>query len=178
MIYAAIVACEIGFWVFLAAGLGARYLLRLPRVGLVLLACVPLVDLALLIFSVVDLRGGGRPEIGHALAAVYLAVTVVFGHRMVNWADGWFAYRVAAGARPNPPKSGPEHARLQRAMWLRHLLAYVLGCALLLAAHLGLGGVDGGTVLLEVARTWAIVLVIDFLWSYSYTLWPRTDGPT
>ena len=48
MIIAAIVACEVGFWVVLAAGLLARYALRLPRLGGFLLLCVPLVDLALL----------------------------------------------------------------------------------------------------------------------------------
>ena len=45
MVVAAIVACEIGFWVVLAAGLLTRYVLRRPRAGAALLVCVPLVDL-------------------------------------------------------------------------------------------------------------------------------------
>lgn len=34
MLIGIIVACEVGFWVILLAGLVARYLLRLPRLGL------------------------------------------------------------------------------------------------------------------------------------------------
>ncbi|WP_277870680.1 hypothetical protein [Cryobacterium sp. Sr3] len=38
MIIAIIVASEIGFWVLIALGLVARYMLRLKRTGLTLLA--------------------------------------------------------------------------------------------------------------------------------------------
>ena len=33
MIYAVIIACEVGFWLVLGAGLFARYVLRRPRLG-------------------------------------------------------------------------------------------------------------------------------------------------
>jgi len=39
MIAAMIIACEIGFWVFVLAGLAFRYLLGMRRLGAVLLAC-------------------------------------------------------------------------------------------------------------------------------------------
>ena len=61
MLLAVIAACEIGFWVLLAAGMVTRYLLRLPKVGLVLLAGVPLVDVVMLVASVIDIhRGASR----------------------------------------------------------------------------------------------------------------------
>ena len=72
MILAVIVAVEIAFWVLLAAGLTARYLLRLPRVGAGLLIAVPLVDLVLLGATVIDLRGGATASAAHGLAAVYI----------------------------------------------------------------------------------------------------------
>lgn len=62
MILIAIVACEIGFWLVLLAGLLARYMLRRRRLGAVLLAGVPLIDIVLLALTVVDLRQGARPE--------------------------------------------------------------------------------------------------------------------
>ncbi|MFD0533927.1 hypothetical protein ACFQY7_09240 [Actinomadura luteofluorescens] len=58
MLLAVIAGCEIGFWVLLAAGLLARYPLRLRRTGAALLLCVPLVDLVLLAATAIDLRGG------------------------------------------------------------------------------------------------------------------------
>jgi hypothetical protein len=67
---AVIVAVEIAFWVLLAAGLTARYVLRLPRVGAALLIAVPLVDLVLLGATVIDLRGGATARVAHGLAAV------------------------------------------------------------------------------------------------------------
>jgi len=62
VLFAVIAGCEIGFWVLLAAGLVARYLLRLPRVGIVLLAAVPLVDVVMLVSSVIDIHRGGEPR--------------------------------------------------------------------------------------------------------------------
>jgi hypothetical protein len=174
VIYAAIIACEVGFWVVLLAGLVTRYGLRRPRIGAVLLACVPLVDLALLVFSIVDLRRGGHAGTGHGLAAVYLGVTVAYGHRVVRWADGWFAYRFAGAPRPaKPPRGGPAHARHERAQWLRHLLAWALGCALLGAGIGYVGDLARTQALLRIAGGWTFVLAIDFLIAFSYTLFPR-----
>lgn len=194
MIYVALVACEIGFWVVLLGGLATRYLLRRPRAGAVLLASTPLVDLAMLLFALVDLRHGGTATIAHGLAAVYIGVSVAFGHRMVRWADERFAYRFAGGPSPSrPPKFGTEHARHERHGWYRHLVAWAIGCALLLGgvalvgeadavAQLVRGAAAGSGLqrvgaLLGIAGTWTLVLAVDLVWSFSYTLWPRRPGP-
>lgn len=79
MVLGAIVVCEIVFWVFLAAGMAARYVLRRPRLGLALLLGSPIVDLALLALTAVDLHRGGAATQVHALAATYLGATVGFG---------------------------------------------------------------------------------------------------
>ena len=174
MIYAVIVACEVGFWVVLLAGLAARYGLRRPRLGGALLVCVPLVDLALLVASVLDLRQGGVAGTAHGLAAVYLGVSVAWGHSMVRWADARFAHRFAGGPPPSrPPAGGVEHARYQRGQWARHLLAWAVGCGLLLGGVAIVGDAERGGALLGIAQGWTTVLAVDFLWSMSYTLWPR-----
>ena len=174
MIYGIIVACEVGFWVVLLAGLAARYMLLRPRLGAVLLVCVPLVDLVLLVASVVDLRGGGEAGTAHGLAAVYLGVSVAWGHSMVRWADARFAHRFAGGPPPErPPGAGREHARHQRGQWARHLLAWVVGCALLLGGVALVGDSGQTEALWGIAQGWTLVLALDFAWSFSYTLWPR-----
>lgn len=96
MIVAVIVACELGFWVVLAAGLLARYGLRWPRIGAALLLCVPLVDLVLLGATVVDLRGGATATAAHGLAAAYLGFSVAFGHRTIRSLDQRVAHLYSA----------------------------------------------------------------------------------
>ena len=119
MIVAVIVACEIGFWAVLAAGLVTRYVLRRRRVSAVLLAAVPAVDLVLLAATVADLRAGAAPRVEHGLAAVYLGFSVAFGPAMVRWADVRFAHRWAGGPAPapKPPGGTPERVRLEWRDW-------------------------------------------------------------
>lgn len=67
-------ACEVGFWVLVATGLGARYLLRARRISAALLLAVPMVDGVLVTASLVDVARGAAPGITHGLAAVDLGV--------------------------------------------------------------------------------------------------------
>jgi hypothetical protein len=174
MVLSVIVATEIAFWLLLLTGLAARYGFGRPRVGLALLAATPLVDLALLAATTIDLRRGGEAALPHALAAVYLGVSVAWGRRMVGWADARFAHRFAGGPAPTrPPRTGRDHAAHQRREWLRHLAAWATGSALLGLGVLLVGDPDRTWALLNVAALWTLVLAIDFAISFSYTLWPR-----
>jgi len=174
VIIAVIVGGEIAFWVLLAGGLATRYLLRRRRLATALLLSVPLVDLVLLAATVLDLRAGAKAGFEHGLAAIYLGVSVAFGHRMVRWADERFAHRFAGGAAPSrPPRGGPERARHERQGWYRHLLAWAVGTGLILLAVAFVGDADRTAAMSEIIWRWAIVLGIDCVWSFSYTVWPR-----
>jgi hypothetical protein len=169
-----IVACEIGFWLVLLAGLATRYLLGRKRAGAVVLLCVPAVDLTLLVATVIHLKSGAQPTFADGLAAVYLGVSVAYGHQMIRWADARFAHRFAGGPPPTrPSKVGPEHARRERRLWYRHLYAYLVGAILVLAGVVVVGDPSRSDALLAWLPRWALVLAIDFLWSFSYTIWPR-----
>jgi hypothetical protein len=128
-----IVACEIGFWVVLGAGLLARYVLRMRRLGAVLLACTPLVDVVLLVATVFDLRSGGEASSVHGLAAIYLGVSVAFGHSMMRWADQRVAHRFASGPPPvKPPKHGLAKVRHEWREWGRFAVAWAIACSVML----------------------------------------------
>lgn len=173
MLVAAIVACEIGFWLVLAAGLLTRYALRKPRAGAVLLVCVPLVDLALLAFTVVDLRRGAEPELAHGLAAVYLGFSVAFGHAMVRWADVRVAHRFAGGPAPEPrPASGtPARVRREWREFGSACLAAAISTALLLGgAALAADRADTGELLAWIGRL-GLALVV---WLIGWPLWETT----
>jgi hypothetical protein len=131
MLIGAIVAAEVAFWVFLLAGLGARYLLGRPGLGLILLLGSPAADLALLALAGAHILGGAPPTQAHALAASYLGFTVAFGGRAVAWADQRFARRFAGRAVP----AGPVRAeRVQRewALFRRASLGWAVTSVLLL----------------------------------------------
>ncbi|GAA4416198.1 hypothetical protein ACFQV2_30840 [Actinokineospora soli] len=137
---ALIVACEVGFWVLAAAGLVARYALRWRRTGMALLVATPVVDVVLLVATAVDLRGGGEAGLPHALAALYLGFSVVFGHGLIRWADVRVAHRFAGGPPPRRlPKSGPERLAHEWREWVKCLAA----CAITGGAVLFLSYVVG-----------------------------------
>ncbi|MFE2752136.1 hypothetical protein ACFXGA_09025 [Actinosynnema sp. NPDC059335] len=128
-----IVACEIGFWVLLGAGLLARYALRMRRLSAVLLVCTPVVDVVLLVATVVDLRSGGEATAAHGLAAVYLGVSVAFGHTMLRWADQRVAHRFAGGPPPTkPPRHGAAKVRYEWREWGKFVLAWAIAGAVVL----------------------------------------------
>ena len=69
--------------------------------GLFFLALTPIIDLILIITTVVDLMNGATAEMPHAIAAVYISISLVFGKSMINWADDRFRYYVMKqGSKP------------------------------------------------------------------------------
>ena len=133
MIAAVIVACEVGFWVVLALGMLLRYPLGRPRAGAAVLACVPLVDVVLLVAAAVDLGRGAEFEGIHGLAAAYLGFSLAFGHSLVRWADVRFAHRFAGGPPPPPkPAAGSTQKRAALwAEWVRVVLAAAIASVVL-----------------------------------------------
>ncbi len=174
MLVALILACEVLFWVVLLAGLTARYLLRRERLSRVLLIAAPMVDLILLTTSALDLRAGGTATTAHSLAAIYIGVSVGFGHRMVQWADQRFAHRYAGGPPPErKPRHGAAHAAYERQALLRHVVAWAVGTGLLALAVVTVGDADRTAALTQTMRLWSLVLAVDAVISLSYTVRPR-----
>lgn len=172
MILAVIIACEILFWVFIVAGLCARYLLRRRRAGAVLLALAPAADLVLLAATAVDLATGGEATFAHGLAALYLGLSVAYGHALIRWADRWFAYRFAGGPRP-AKLYGREYTI---ACWrdvFRTLLAAAITAAIVGVLALIAGDPARAEPVVSLLPVVGTLCTIDLIWAISYTLWPR-----
>lgn len=143
LLYALIVACEVGFWVILILALAVRYLLRKERLSRALLFCLPLLDFLLLLFTATDLRGGTTAAFAHGLAAAYLGFTVAFGSLAVKLADSHFAYRFAAGAEPTKtPTRGWQLVRYDLGLWGRCIVACLVTMALVEALVRFVGNAD------------------------------------
>ncbi|MCK8434746.1 hypothetical protein G3I77_17480 [Streptomyces sp. D2-8] len=174
MIVALIAACEIGFWVLLAAGLSVRYLLRMPRTGLALLLCEPLLEVVLLVATALDLKNGAEPNWTHGLAALYIGYTVGHGHRTVKWLDGHAAHRLGGAPPPQkPPRFGMARARHEGTVWLGTLTAAVVATVLL---QLAIWYVDDPSRVTSL-ESWRGVAWrtagIHGLVALSYAIWPR-----
>ena len=174
MIVALIAACEIGFWVLLAAGLAFRYLLRMPRTGLALLLCEPLLEVVLLVATALDLKSGAEPNWTHGLAALYIGYTVGHGHRTVKWLDGHAAHRFGGAPPPQrPPRYGMARARYEGKVWIGTLVGAAVATVLL---QLAIWYVDDPSRVTSL-EGWRWVAWrtagIHGLIALSYAIWPR-----
>lgn len=132
LLYALIVACEVGFWAFLLLALAFRYFLGKEPLSRALLVCLPLIDVLLLLVTAMDLRRGATATFAHGLAAAYVGFTVAFGGMAVKWADAHFAYRFAAGPEPGKaPSRGWEAVRYELNLWGRCIAACAITMALI-----------------------------------------------
>jgi len=172
LILAIIVACEIGFWVLIVAGLLARYVLRWARTGVVLLAMTPVVDLVLLAATVLDLRAGANASFFHGLAALYLGFSVAYGHKMISWADNRFAHRIAGGPAPTR-HYGAQYAK---ACWKdagRTTVAVLIAAGLLHLLTVLVNDPNRTGALTGLYPVLGIVFLVDVVWAISYTIWPK-----
>ncbi|MEU9334456.1 hypothetical protein AB0D49_15045 [Streptomyces sp. NPDC048290] len=174
MIVALIIACEVGFWVLLALGLAARYLLKWQRTSVVLLLCEPLLEVVLFVVTAIDLRSGAEPSWTHGLAAIYIGFTVAYGHYTITWLDGHAAHRFGGAPRPpGPPRYGLARAAHEGRLWLRTVVAAAVACALLQAAiwYVGDGGDTSSLTSTQGAALRAVA--IHGLIALTYAIWPK-----
>ncbi|WP_030339292.1 hypothetical protein [Streptomyces sp. NRRL S-1022] len=176
MIVGLTIACEVAFWVLLAAGLAFRYAFRMPRTGLALLLCEPLLEIVLFAVTAIDLRNGAEPDWRHGLAAVYIGFTVGLGHSTIAWADARVAHRFAGGPPPvRPPRYGTARAVHEWKVAGRWILASAVALALLQGAvwYVGDGGDTGSLRAWQQRMLW--VIGINVLIAASYTLFPKRE---
>lgn len=172
MLIALIVVCEIGFWVMLALGMLVRYLLHMPRLGKLLLLCVPLLDFILFVAASVDLHKGAEAELAHALSGLYLGLSLVYGHSGIRWIDNYAAYRFAGGPKPlTPPKHGRLRTIYEWTQWIKGCLAAAITAIFLYGAVLFVGQADKTHVLTDFisAIPWVMVGWLIF-WPVWYTI--------
>lgn len=168
-----IVASEIAFWIVIILGLAARYLFKQKKLGMLLLALTPLIDLILLIITTVDLYRGAAASTAHALSAVYIGVSIAFGKSMIEWADERFRYYVTKEGPKPKALYGTEHAKHYLKSWFRHALAYAIGAGLLAASIYLIDDASRTKALAGVMKTWTVVLGIDLIIAVSYYIWPK-----
>ncbi len=175
-----ILACEIGFWVVLAAGLGIRYFLGKQKLSTVLLLCVPALDVLLLTLICWDmLAHGTTADFAHGLGAVYLGFTIAFGHQIIARADVWFAHRFADGPAPAAiPKSGIGRVKYEWSQWLRMLACAAIASVVLLGITALVRDPSRTSELMSwIGRVWVVTAIWCVGWPVWYSVGLLTNTP-
>lgn len=175
MILAVIIGCEIGFWFVVMGGLAARYLMGYRRVGTALLVCAPIIDVVLLGAVTAHLAAGATASWHHGLAALYIGVSVTYGHRMIAWADSRFARRFAGGPLPVKP-TGSQYTKQCWADVVRTIAAALIAAGIIAAITWWVGQPARTEALTGWYGILGIIVVIEFIWAVSYSIWPRKSG--
>ncbi len=158
-----IVICEAAFWAAVIFGLAARYIFRRQKLGMFFFALIPILDAVLFLAAAADLYRGAAATMAHAVAAVYIGVSVAFGKSMIQWADERFRYYVVKeGARP-VKRYGLDYAKHYAKGWGRHVLAFVIGGVLLAGTVFLIQDASRTEALSKLLKGWSVVLCIDFL---------------
>ncbi|MFJ4968397.1 hypothetical protein [Streptomyces sp. NPDC088755] len=174
MIALLVVACEVAFWVLLAAGLALRYVARRPRLGAAVLLCEPLLEAVLLVVTAIDLKNGAEPDWKHGLAAVYIGFTVGLGRHTIRWVDARVAHRWFGGPPPvRPPKYGTARAVHEWRTAARWILAAVVALGLLQAAIRYVGPSGEISSLQGWQQKMVLVIGINLIIAAGYTLFPK-----
>lgn len=157
----AIIACEIGFWVAITLGLLTRYPLNMPRLGLTFFYSTPLIDLTLLALVIIQLRGGADPHITHGIAALYIGLSVAFGHRTIAWADRTYRRRI----RKEPVAEPQRGSRMRQEMesFIRAVIAAAIAAGILELAILFAANPEAADTLRQWHNTLLMVLLIWFI---------------
>jgi hypothetical protein len=169
ILYWLILVCETSFWLVLLLALVARYVLQRKYLSYFLLLMLPVLDLALLTFTALDLVAGTRADFVHGLAAAYVGFTVAFGNVVVSWADQRFAHRFANAPAPiKAPTRGWPALRYELLLWVRCLVA--VGITLVLIV--GLISLVNNASATEALNEWfSIAISCAFLWFIFGPLW-------
>ncbi|RSU05266.1 hypothetical protein CBF31_01095 [Vagococcus fessus] len=173
LIIGLIVLCEVLFWVAIVLGLTIRYIFKKERLGFRILSLIPLLDLILLLAAGYDMYHGATATPAHALAGIYIGVSVVFGKSMIEWADERFAYYIMKTGDKPVKLVGIEYAKHQFKGWQKHVLAFILGAALLILTTVIVGDPDRTKILTDMIQAWLVVLGIDLIMTLSYFIWKK-----
>ena len=75
-------------------------------------------------------RGATATQV-HAIAAIYIGISIAFGRSMIEWADIRFQYYVMKqGAKP-VKRFGMDYAKHYFKSWGQHVLAFLIGAGIL-----------------------------------------------
>lgn len=141
--------------------------------------------------AVVEYASTGVIGTFQVVVAAFVLYALVYGRQDFGRLDAYIKRKVMSlkDQAPSPAATsssgsvaskGLEHARKERRGWYQHLVVFAIGQTLLfvlgeswLTVTLGGETPADPSGLMSFGRIWAIVFIVDTVWSLSYTFFPR-----
>ncbi len=196
-----LVGAEVVFWVLAGSFLVLRYWLGLRGAGAAVLGLMLLNELLVVVLGLLDYQRTGEFAGYQIVVLAFIVYALTFGKEDFRRLDGRIERMVLAWKGQAPPAlalrparpalSGAKHSSKERRGWYVHLAIFVVGQTVFLAmggswpamiltgelppSALWTGQWSGAetSTLTFASRVWCAVIVVDFVWSFSFTLIPR-----
>ncbi|GGA36565.1 hypothetical protein GCM10007416_06860 [Kroppenstedtia guangzhouensis] len=193
------IAGEVIFWGSLIGFLLLRYAFNLIKLSKYLIFLWLLSDLWLATIGVLDYMRTGHLNQFQIIIGIALIYALTAGKKDFKRLDRWIQRKVAVWKGEEPPKSddkperrlyGKEHAKSERKKFYVHFFLFVaahFAFALFFdyvpsevvkwLRHLDVNFSlnDESESISRISAIWVKVLIIDFIWSFSYTIWPKKE---
>ena len=178
-----LIASEIIFFVFVGLALLLRYWFRLKKASIIAFIIVILNELAVFAIGVFDYIEVGTFSQFQMLIIIFIIYAILFGKSDFKKLDRWIQKKVAKlkgepipdfGEESKRKLYGKEHAKEERKGFYQHLIIFVIAqiCFFLMLHFIPMENTD---LIAGISNVWTKVLIIDFIWSFSYTIWPKKE---
>lgn len=197
-----IIIGEALFLLLISAFFIMRYWFRQHAIALGAVLLLIINELFLVLLAVFDYKETGKVASFQIVTIIFFIYLLLEGKKDFRKLDNYFKRKVAKwkyktgtelheGEKIEPSKYGRTHAKEERKGWYGHFLIFIIAQIIFLNVS-SFSGFDNITFnnkgnlfkIYEDARInkannlWGIILIIDFFWSFSYTLWPRKKKGT
>lgn len=197
-----IIIGEALFLLFISAFFVMRYWFHQHAIafGAVLLLIIN--ELFLAILAIFDYMETGKLASFQIITIIFFIYLLIEGKKDFQKLDHYFKMKVAewkgetATTLPEEQKNeahqyGLSHAKLERRGWYEHLLIFIIAQIIFLnvSSFSGFENIRFNNIgnlfkvyedgqINKANSLWGIILLIDFFWSFSYTIWPRKEKKT
>lgn len=190
---------EILFFVFAGAFFIIRYWFNKTVVGYVFVILLILNELFLALLAIYDYIQTGKLSSFQIITAIFYIYLIFEGKKEFGRLDHYFKKKVATWKGETGPdfqtnkgaaekKYGRAHAKEEREGWYIHLVIFVIAQI----AFFNIGNFAGWQVfnlnhignwfqiyedqkINQANAVWGVILIVDFIWSFSYTIWPKKE---
>ncbi|PTM58833.1 hypothetical protein [Desmospora activa] len=179
-----LIAAEVLFWVFSISFVIVRYWFQLHRLSLIFLILFIVNDLFILSLAILDYMQTGEFSNYQLIIAIILIYALTYGKKDFKKLDAYLKEKVEKWKNPSrhthkgEEKSADggsdwEHARRERNGWFKHLLIYAIAHGIYFLMMTFQWEAISFETLSNISSIWTIILVVDGVYSLSFTIFPR-----